>query len=150
MESYSSPNLTRPEPNDADSSQATVDDPDLYNNLLSEVANPDCGDVGLSESCPRPSPLGTNQYNGAPELFRTWIDELKRDVARQSERISALEKENSNIKRVLAEYEDGFEALWRTSRERKRLLRRSPEDEGEVEAKGTTRKRKKVHFIGVP
>ncbi|KZM26560.1 hypothetical protein ST47_g2222 [Ascochyta rabiei] len=36
------------------------------------------------------------------------VEELKRDTARQSERIAALEQQNSNITRLLANYERLF------------------------------------------
>ena len=75
---------------------------------------------------------------------RAWIDKLKRDVARQSERLIVLEQENNDMTRTLADYEYYFDALVRESRERKRLRKRSSETEGKAEEDRMTKKRKIV------
>lgn len=51
-----------------------------------------------------------------------------------------LERENHNVKRMLAEYEKCFDVLGQTIRERKRLLRDGTHTEGEGEENRTRRR----------
>lgn len=73
------------------------------------------------------------------------VDELRRDIARQSERVTALEQENSDIKCMLEGFEECFKDLGQRLREMKSLKRRS-ETTGEANRSRATEKRKKVRF----
>ena len=180
MNSYLSTERDGLQLHSADNSQSTVEDPDLYKDLVREtmygyltqtnrianldkVPSPERGDTGSNGCFTEPLLVGAQQHQKVPsrlysainDLYdffpkaddvRAWIDELRREVAQQSERINVLEQKNSKMTRVLADYERCFKLLGQIARERKVMLKSESKTKGEVEEDTMETKRKRVQF----
>ncbi|KAF2449341.1 hypothetical protein P171DRAFT_439873 [Karstenula rhodostoma CBS 690.94] len=124
---------------DSDHSQATVQDSDLYARFLSKTSH---DDAALNSV--QPPRLETSS---AVEILaidaKSWIEELKRDLAQQSERITALEQKNQHLTHLLAKYKAGFDTLREAASNIKSLLSATGAKSGKD---GTSKKRKEVQF----
>ncbi|KAF1347266.1 hypothetical protein EJ07DRAFT_185429 [Lizonia empirigonia] len=146
MNPHSSPDSTHSQSDGTNNSQATVEDIDLYKNLgLPGFADFRSSNEDLSEDLVEPLYPKAHRHSGALKDMSARVDELRRDIARQSERVTALEQENSDIKRMLLGIEECFNHLGQKLRETKSLKRRS-ETTGEANRSRATEETKKVRF----
>ncbi|KAF1922720.1 uncharacterized protein M421DRAFT_96585 [Didymella exigua CBS 183.55] len=144
MDLHSSPDSTRPQSDGTNNSQATVEDLDLYKDLgLHVFADLRRSNEDLSENLIEASYPKVQQRNGALKDVSARVDELRRDIAEQSERVIALEKENSDIKRMLVDFEECFNNLGQKLRAGTKLLKRRSETTGEANESRAIEKRKK-------
>ena len=76
----------------------------------------------------------------------TWVNDLRRELAQQSERITALEQEINNMEGMMAACGDCLDTLGQMLRKGIKPSRRLSRSKNEAERNGITRKRKNVRF----
>jgi uncharacterized coiled-coil DUF342 family protein len=76
----------------------------------------------------------------------TWVNDLRRELAQQSERITALEQEINNMKGMVAACGDCLDTLGQMLRKGMKPARRLSRSKNEAERNKIIKKRKNVRF----